>query len=136
MQSGVWKGGGGDPDPAFLLLFFNENPTSHFLFLFISCISCPILVNPASRILNPESCTVLYLSEIPDPVNTLPDPGSLRTNQFCLQITTEYLHEAKQNNMCVSCYRLSLSLGHRPKSFYCHFWFFTIYSSHRKMFSV
>ena len=35
-------------------------------------------------------------------------------------------------NMCVSGYRPSLSLGHRPSFFYCCFCFFTIDSSHRK----
>ena len=39
----VWNGGS---DPTFRLLF-GKNPTSHFLFISISRIPCPILANPA-----------------------------------------------------------------------------------------
>ena len=51
----VWMGG---PDSAFPLLFC-KNPASHFLFISISRIPCPILANPNSQEQsNPESRSV------------------------------------------------------------------------------
>ena len=50
-------------------------------------------------------------------------------NLFC------YVRPNKKN-MCVSGYRPSLSLSHRPWVFYCRFWFFTTDSSRGKMFLV
>ena len=47
-----------------------------------------------------------------------------------------WYHLGQTKKMCVSGYRPSLSLGHWPWCFYCRFWFFTIDSSRRKMFSV
>ena len=41
-----------------------------------------------------------------------------------------------KKNMCVSGYRPSLSLSHRPWVFHCRFWFFITDFSRRKMFSV
>ena len=49
-----------------------------------------------------------------------PTPSCLRVTLFCSCL----LGWAKHKNTCVSGYRPSLGLGHRPWFFYCCFWFF------------
>ena len=67
----VLKGGGGGCDPVFLLLFC-ESLASYFLFISLSHIPCPILMNPAFQEQSIPHFT-LILSEILDLENTLPD---------------------------------------------------------------
>ena len=59
-------GGRGVPDPTSPLLFY-ENPTSHFLFILLSYIPCPIL---AKSCFTGEVKSHTIFSEITDPMLT------------------------------------------------------------------